>query len=144
MSIVVHPDQAIDSAPIANLLTDKHQVSLVTARGVQAESPQGLRQVLDAAAQALMGGREVIVGTKDTYVTTQQAADYLGVSRPTMVRILDLGDFPSERPASRRRIKLADLADHAQKMASRRAGLNRLLETSDEMTAHDGGFVATR
>ncbi|MCL2783445.1 MAG: helix-turn-helix domain-containing protein [Propionibacteriaceae bacterium] len=144
MSIIVHPDQASDFAQIASLLTDKQKVSLVTARGVQVELPQGLRQVLDAAAQALLGGREVIVGTKDTYVTTQQAADYLGVSRPTMVRILDLGELPCERPGSHRRIKLADLADYQQKAASRRASLDRLLETSDELAAHDGGFVATR
>ena len=144
MSLTVHPDEARDVAPVVDMLADDAQVSLITSKGVRVALPIGLRQVLDAAAQALSGGREVIVGTTDSFVTTQQAADFLGVSRPTMIRILDLGELPCERPASHRRIRLADLADYKQKATSRRASLDRLLDTSYDLAGFDGGFAVTR
>jgi len=144
MSLTVHPDKVRDVALVVDVLENDPQVSLITSRGVRVALPTGLRQVLDAAAQALLGGREVIVGSTDTFVTTQQAADFLGVSRPTMVRILDLGELPCDRPASHRRIRLTDLVDYKQKAASRRASLDRLLDTSDDMAEFDGGFAVTR
>ena len=90
-------------------------------------------------------GQEVIVATKDSYVTAQEAADYLGVSRPTLVRILDLGEIPYERPNSHRRIKLADLMAYKQRHEASRAALDDLLASSVDLEQYDTGeFVSTR
>jgi excisionase family DNA binding protein len=77
-------------------------------------------------------------------VTTQEAADFLGVSRPTMVRILDLGEVPFERPNSHRRIRFADLVKFKTEHEKSRAALDGLLESSVELDRFDGGFVKTR
>ena len=144
VTVTVFPERVGDVAQVLDVLNDDSDVSLVTPGGVHVDLPDELRRVLDAAAQALAEGREVVMGTKDTYVTTQEAADMLGVSRPTMVRILDLGELACERPGSHRRIKLADLARYEQHAAARRGHLDRLHEMSDELATFDGGFVATR
>jgi excisionase family DNA binding protein len=95
--------------------------------------------------QALSDGQEVIVAAKDSYLTAQEAADFLGVSRPTMIRILDLGEVPYERPNSHRRIKVADLLRYKEKRAERRRVLDGMLAQSDEMDPYDiDHFVPTR
>ena len=43
-------------------------------------------------------------------LTTQQAAELLGVSRPTVVKLIDDGKLPAETPGKRRRmVKLDDV-----------------------------------
>jgi len=47
----------------------------------------------------------------DTQLSTSQAADLIGVSRPTIVRFLDSGRLPFTQPGKHRRIRLADLLE---------------------------------
>ena len=54
------------------------------------------------------------VAPEATLLTTQQAADLLGVSRPTVVRLIDAGSLPSERHGNRRRIRLGDLLSYRE------------------------------
>ncbi|MDR1078360.1 MAG: helix-turn-helix domain-containing protein [Propionibacteriaceae bacterium] len=144
MVVTVAPGRADESARVADALDDGLEASLLTAAGEAVRLPGELRAVLSAAARALSDGQEVVVAGKDSYLTTQEAADFLGVSRPTLIRTLDLGEIPYQRPNSHRRIKLADLVAHQGERAARRAALDRSLAMSDELDQFDGGFVPTR
>lgn len=101
--------------------------------------------MLSTAAQVLSDGQTVMVATKDSYLTAQEAANFLGVSRPTMIRILDLGEIPYERPNSHRRIKLADLTRYQAERTGRRHILDGFLAQSDEMDQYETDhFIPTR
>jgi excisionase family DNA binding protein len=48
-------------------------------------------------------------------MTTQEAADLLGVSRPYIIRRIDSGDLPSHKVGTHRRIAFADLLAFQQR-----------------------------
>jgi excisionase family DNA binding protein len=58
---------------------------------------------------ALAAGQPVSVLSVDTTLTTSQAAEILGVSRPTVVRLLEAGERGYARPGEHRRLKLGDV-----------------------------------
>jgi excisionase family DNA binding protein len=77
--------------------------------GDRVELPVELYRVLRQVVQALRDGLAVSVVPVTQTVTTQQAAELLGVSRPTVIRLLDSGRLPYEKIGSHRRIELRDL-----------------------------------
>lgn len=102
---------------------------LVSANGSSSiELPDGLHDILVNALEALAQGYAVTIAPQHTTLTTQQAADLLGVSRPTLIKLLDDGKIPYDRPSSHRRVKLADLLEFQQRRRRERR------ELLDEMT----------
>jgi excisionase family DNA binding protein len=90
------------------------------------------RVALSTLFQLLASGQRVeVVPVADT-LTTQQAAHLLDVSRPTLVKLLESGLIPYERPGVHRRISRAAIdAFIASRPERRRAGLEALAETLD-------------
>jgi excisionase family DNA binding protein len=73
------------------------------------EIPAEIHQVLHQVVQAMQQGLAVTVVPQTMVLTTQQAADLLGVSRPTLIKLLDSDQIPYERIGTHRRIQLRDL-----------------------------------
>lgn len=97
--------------------------------GDQVELPATVYRVLLQVIEALSAGKAVTVAPQSQLLTTQQAADLLGVSRPTVVKLIDNGELPAETPGTRRRlIKLDDLL--AYRARRREDQYRALLETS--------------
>ena len=75
----------------------------------------------------------VKVHPKRTLITTQVAAEILGITRPTLVRLLESGAIPFEQPSRHRRVLLADVVDYQKQVSSkRRTALNQLIEVSEK------------
>ncbi|MCL2468430.1 MAG: helix-turn-helix domain-containing protein [Micrococcales bacterium] len=83
--------------------------------GGQVELPKTVYQALVQVVEALAAGKPVTVTPQEPHLTTQQAADLLGVSRPTVVRLIDSGELRAERPGSRRRLLLSDVLDFRER-----------------------------
>ena len=63
-------------------------------------------------------GHGVKLSSVHTELTTQQAADLLSMSRPTFIKLLDIGEMPYHRTGNRRKIALADVVAYQQQLDS--------------------------
>ncbi len=88
---------------------------LLVGENDQVELPAPMYQLLLQVVESLRAGRAVTVAPHATTLTTQQAADLLGVSRPTVVRLIDAGELPAERPGNRRKVLLRDVLDYRER-----------------------------
>ena len=94
-----------------------------------------LRQVVDVMRQ----GKATLIAPQGLLLTTQEAADFLGVSRPTLVKLLEEGAISFEKPNRHRRVRLQDLIDFQQRRrVERRQILDRMTETAGELGLYDG------
>ncbi|MFC9593128.1 helix-turn-helix domain-containing protein [Streptomyces sp. NPDC056944] len=101
--------------------------------GTMKALPPEVYEALLVVVRALSEGKAVSVAPQETTLTTQEAADMLGVSRPTLVKLLDRGDIPFTRPGRHRRVLLVDvLAYRSERRSKRRRGLDELVELTEE------------
>jgi len=112
------------------------RLRLVVDDDAPLDLPPTAEHALKEVVSILSRGRAVLVMAQNTELTTGEAAEILGVTRPTVVKLMEDGVLPFTRPNSSRRIALHDVLAHKeQRSKSRRAAL-------DEMTADavDAGF----
>jgi excisionase family DNA binding protein len=111
---------------------------LIGPDGRSVEIPPQIHDVLIAVADALGHGQAVSIVPQNTVLTTQQAANFLGVSRPTLVSLLEAGKLPYERPGRHRRVRLADLLDYQRRTRSaQREALAEMTAESVELGLYD-------
>lgn len=97
----------------------------------QVEMPASAHRVLLQVLEAMKAGKAVTVAPQSQLLTTQQAADLIGVSRPTVVKLIEAGELPAETAGTRRRmVKLHDLLAYRERR--RDAQYRALLETSGD------------
>jgi excisionase family DNA binding protein len=114
------------------------QPALVGPDGVATHLPPQVYQALLDVVQALRSGSAVTIAVHGTELTTQQAADILGVSRPTLVKLLDSRQIPFTQPGRHRRVQVADvMAYRRHRSATRREGLDAMVEISEELGLYD-------
>ena len=89
----------------ARLVLGKEAVEL------SAEAVDILKHVVEVMCQ----GMAVSVVPQHTMLSTQQAADLLGISRPTLIRILDDGEIRFFRKRRHRQLCLMDVLEYQKR-----------------------------
>jgi excisionase family DNA binding protein len=135
----VSTDTQIDAAKeIERLLQSSEHPEIVGADGRRLPLTEELRTVLLEAAGTLARGDRVasVAVTRD--LTTQAAADLLGVSRPYLISLLESGQLPFHKTGSHRRVALADLLRYKKERdRTRRGALRDLTQESQKLGLYD-------
>jgi excisionase family DNA binding protein len=140
---VLPPDDPADLARLAQGLVDVHapaRAKLVGPDGSQIDIPEELYGVLRDVVNALSQGLAISIAPHNTMLTTQEAADLLNISRPTLVRLLTDGEIPYTMRGRHRRVLLRDILDYTERTRTERRN------TLDQMAADaedDGLYEAT-
>ncbi|MEV4130040.1 helix-turn-helix domain-containing protein [Nocardia sp. NPDC049707] len=87
--------------------------------GERIELPQEVHEALVQVVAAMQAGKAVTVAPHSMSLTTQQAADLLGVSRPTVVKLIENEQLPAERVGNRRRVRLHDVLSYREEHRQR-------------------------
>jgi excisionase family DNA binding protein len=106
------------------------------------ELTEQVHALLKRVVAALSRGQSISILTRDQEITTQQAAEILGMSRPTVVRLIDDGELPAYIPGTeRRKLRLADVLAYREELHERR---NRFItESSDAYADTEPDEIAT-
>lgn len=130
---VLPPTESLDE--LVAMLSRPDAEPTTTLSGPNGEHlvlPPEVFEVLRDVVEAMASGQAVTIAPVHQRLTTQEAADLLGVSRPTLVKLLETGEIPFEQPGRHRRVRLADvLAFRERASVERRAALDRMVEIAD-------------
>lgn len=88
---------------------------LVAPDGTRRAIPAEVFRALEQVANALASGKGVTVAPYSLLLTTQEAADFLGISRPTLVKLLDAGEMEFEKRNRHRKVTLRALVDYQER-----------------------------
>jgi excisionase family DNA binding protein len=124
----------------AYLAQSSGKAALVDPEGAARPIPDEIFRILEQVANALAAGEGITIVPQGMTMTTQQAADFLSISRPTLVRLLESGEIPFDKPGRHRRVRLEDLVEYqARFRAQRKAALRDLARANLDAKVQVGG-----
>ncbi|WP_299213442.1 excisionase family DNA-binding protein [uncultured Aquimarina sp.] len=89
-------------------------------------------KLLAKVLKGLSQGKPVSIVPMATEMTTQAAAEFLGCSRPHLVKLLEEGQINFTKVGKHRRVKFEDIVNYKRKIKAKQKGLLREIMKSDE------------
>jgi excisionase family DNA binding protein len=98
--------------------------------GTAFQLPVSALDSIETILKNLAEGKHSEILSENQYLTTQQAADYLDVSRPFVVRLLEAGKLPFKKVGRHRRVLFSELKHYEEKQ--QQIALQKLKKLSEE------------
>ena len=100
--------------------------------------PFAALKLLAEILKGLSKGQAVSVVPVATEMTTQAAADFLGCSRPHLIKLLESGKIPFTKTGRHRRIKFEDINNYKIQMkAKQKATLVEMMKLDEDLNLYD-------
>ena len=123
---------------ISELVFADERPALVGREGVRIDLPDPVFHMLVRVVRALREGQSVVMLPESECFTTQASANFLGVSRPFLIGLLETGEIPHHKTGTHRRVYLKDLLAYLKhRDAERRKALDALNDQIVEAGLYD-------
>lgn len=111
---------------------------LVTTNGETLNVPPSVYRALRQMLPVMARGDAVAVVPLHKEMTTQEAADFLNISRPSVVKLLEEGIIPHTKVGTHRRVRFSDVLTYKQRRSEERQRfLQYMLDVAQENNAYD-------
>jgi excisionase family DNA binding protein len=128
-AIPTEQDAELAKEASRTLASSKEEQLRVHLDGKLLVLPAAAKRLLQHLLTEMSYGHAVTVIPLHAELTTQEAADFLNVSRPYLVKLLESGKLPYHKVGTHRRVKFSDLRKFQQEAEQRRR------EAMDEIAA---------
>ncbi|HLR00012.1 MAG TPA: excisionase family DNA-binding protein [Sphingobacterium sp.] len=126
---------------LERLLTSNNMPALVDAAGHRTELPEPIFKMLSDVVQHIKQGHSIFMIPEDETLTTQAAANFLGVSRQHLVDLLEAGAIDFHYVGSHRRVYFRDLKKYTDKRdQKRKETLDDLFEEVTDAGKYDTSY----
>jgi len=134
-----------EQSGLDRMLSGEVRPVFLTASGDVVEFPKAINDLFVSVVQAVSQQHAVFLMQEDEALTTQAAANYLGISRQFFVRLLDQNELPFHRVGTHRRVFFKDLvAFQLKRTQQRKAGLDQMTEELVDAGLYDRYADLTR
>lgn len=136
------PEEQPELAKVVDLLAHldpagERMTRLVGPNGESIGLPASAFEALKAVVTGMAQGMAMTLIPSGRELTTQEAADLLRISRPSVIKLLEEGTIPFHKVGTHRRVNVEDVLEYrAARNEQRRAALRELTEISEEIDYH--------
>ncbi|RJF99438.1 helix-turn-helix domain-containing protein [Noviherbaspirillum saxi] len=124
---------SLDHSKAINIAIVEDGVERLSESPVLRLPPKVLRLFADVLG-SLAQGKAIAVMPKELDVTTQEAAMFLNVSRPYLVRLLEEGKIPFHKVGTHRRIRFEDVVQYKEdRQKISKDALQKLADQAQEL-----------
>ena len=124
---------------LQKLMQQEGKASLVGKGGEPAlELPDAVYSLLMRILQIMQEGNGISIVPFMQDLTTQEAANFLGVSRPFFVKLLETGKLHYHMTGTHRRVYLKDLVEYRQRRDQEKTdAINRIAQFEEDAGLYD-------
>lgn len=129
---------AVNSLQIAIKSLVEYPVIQIKETNELIKLPKSALELLAQIIQNMAEGKPVSIVPIATEMTTQAVADYLGCSRPHVVKLLEGGKIPFTKVGRHRRVKFEDAVSYKKEMkAIQKKQLVEIMNETEDLDLYD-------
>jgi excisionase family DNA binding protein len=133
-----HDVQALKELERVLARSTERRAQLVGPEGELLDLPEPIHAALRQIIPYLLRGDAVSLVPVHQQLTTQQAADFLNMSRPYLIKLLREGTIPHTMVGTHRRVYFRDLLEYKRRQdAERRKALDEMTALAEELGIYD-------
>ena len=130
---VLPPEESLDSLRALLSGVEAPNTTLIGPNGEHLVLPAEVFEMLRDIVAAMAEGQAVTIVPVHQRLTTQEAADMLSISRPTLVKLLESGEIPFEQPGRHRRVRLTDVLAYRDRRSTQgRRALDHMVKIAED------------
>lgn len=131
--VLASSEQVGQAKELVDALADDASFSVESHGGTRAMPPE-LSRIVSHMVRMLAEGRTVTVGSLPNELTTTSAAQLLGVSRPTVMKMIKRGELEAHKVGSHSRLRTENVLEARRARRERqRQALDELRTLEDEL-----------